>query len=620
MKRTICIVLSLLLLLVGWQQQPAPAPSAVSSEITTASSAPEAAQPAEILTANGRISALSCTDTFCVASVIGPDDHQKLVSVDLATQQVLGEHTLEFMGYDVFAFPGGIAVQDWNSMDLTVFSEKLETLWTRSSKELPRGEIQPDGCYYGIDENFDIVQLSLATQEEKRQHLPDGLEPTAIATAQDNQCLVEYYDADGRMIHRWLNMDSGEFIGEQPPVADAYYPIRGNYYQTYYGSDGTYLGNPNTDTVYALPQNNLTVLASTKNYALFYELDTGLLFWDLEQGTYWHLPTDYLWTTAICGDKVVYAEQKQPGTLYLWSPSSARPDGDTGKALTQDQLDEANRTLSADIEQKTGMKIFYGEDGTRFNGSADSGYASEPCGDPLLLHLGLAHISRLTQELPAGLFREMLPAGTDQLEVYLTGTISSTRDGQPPVCAFTSTLGERQVLAADLNYADTPNEFRATMVHEFMHMMESRINECAKKDNMPYLPYWMSFAPAKDAYVYSYVGEDGMMFWDSTYTASSDIPMEEVSFLDSYSRTFPEEDRARILENLYLGNDSSFPYKDVLRSGKMAEKAQYLCALIRHCFPSCQIDQKLPWETLVDTVPFSSYEEAVKNYQPTIGE
>ncbi len=43
------------------------------------------------------------------------------------------------MGYDVFAFPGGIAVLDWNSMDLTVFSEKLETLWTRSSKELPRG-------------------------------------------------------------------------------------------------------------------------------------------------------------------------------------------------------------------------------------------------------------------------------------------------------------------------------------------------------------------------------------------------------------------------------------------------------------------------------------------------
>lgn len=115
-----------------------------------------------------------------------------------------------------------------------------------------------------------------------------------------------------------------------------------------------------------------------------------------------------------------------------------------------------------------------------------------------------------------------------------------------PVCAFTSTLGERQVLAADLNYADTPNEFCATIVHEFMHMMELRINECAKEDNMPYLPYWMSFAPAKEAYVYSYVGEDGMMFWDSTYTASSDIPMEEVSSLDSYSRTFPKEDRARI--------------------------------------------------------------------------
>lgn len=617
MKRALCGVLSLFLLLTGCQKQsastttPPTAPPEVSVTTTTAESMP----PAVILDMDGRISALSCSDDFCVATVVGPDDHLKLVAIDLTSQQILGEHPLEFIGYDVSAFDKGIAVLDWNTKNLTVFSPTFDVLWTRNQEQLPLGDIQQDGCYYGIDENFEIVQLSLSTQEEKRQHLPDGLVPTAVVTAQNNHCLVEYSDADGNTIHKWLDMDTGEFSGEQPP-ADAYFPIRGNYHQTHYGADATYLRSPDGKSVYSLPLNNLTNLASTQTHALFYELDTGLLFWDLEHGTYWRLPTQYLWMTGISGDKVIYAEQDHPGTLYLWSPNSAQPDGDNGEAMTEAELADATQALTADIEKKTGIKIFYGEQGSQFNGSADTGYASEGCNDPLLLHLGLAHISRLVEELPAGLFQEMLPAGTNQLELYLTGTITPTREGQPPVSAFTNTLGERQVLVADLNYADTLNEFRATLVHEFMHMMESRINECAVKDNMPYLPYWMSFAPAPDAYVYSYVGEDGMIFWDSTYTAASDIPMEEVSFLDAYSRTFPEEDRARILENLYLGANSPFPYKDVLQSGKMAEKAQYLCALIRHCFPSCQIEQKLPWETLVDVVPFNEYEEAVKVYQP----
>lgn len=616
MKRMICGVLSLFLLFTGCQKSPASTtnPATAPPEVPTTSATTEISPPSVILDMDGRISAISCTDDFCVATIVSQDDYLKLVSIDLAAQKILGEYSPKDFSYDVFAFPDGIAVLNWLNMDLTVFSPAFEELWSRNGEDLPLGEIHADGCYYGIDENFDIVQLSLSTQEEKRQHLPNGLVPNAIVTTQDNHCLVEYSDEDGNSMRKWLDMKTGELVGEQP-LADAYYPMRGNFYQTYYGPDATYLRNSEGEPVYTLPFNNLTNLTSTQTHALFYELDTGLLLWDLEDGAYWRQPTDYLWMSAISGQKVVYAEQDHPGKLYLWTPNPAHPDGDTAKVLTKAELEEANQALTTDIEGKTGIRIFYGEQGSQFNGNADTGYASENCDDALLLHMGLTHIKCLTEELPSGLFQEILPIGTDQLELYLTGTISQTYEEQPPVSAFTTTLGERQVLVADLNYADTSNEFRANIVHQFMHMMESRINECAAKDNMPYLPYWLSFAPAPDAYVYSYRGEDGMIFWDSTYTAASDIPLEEVSFLDAYSRTFPEEDRARILESLYLGANSPFPYKEVLQGGKLAEKAQYLCALIRHCFPSCQIEQQLPWETLVDVVPFSEYEEALKSYQ-----
>ena len=57
-------------------------------------------------------------------------------------------------------------------------------------------------------------------------------------------------------------------------------------------------------------------------------------------------------------------------------------------------------------------------------------------------------------------------------------------------------------------------------------------------------------------------------------------------------------------------------YAQAFHETHIRDKAQYLCAVIRACFPSCAGADRLPWETLVDPVPFSRYQEAVMTFQP----
>ena len=106
-----------------------------------------------------------------------------------------------------------------------------------------------------------------------------------------------------------------------------------------------------------------------------------------------------------------------------------------------------------------------------------------------------------------------------------------------------------------------------------------------------------------------------MEIQDPTFTlAGRGLEGGEVWFLDSYSRSYPLEDRGRILEYLYAGPEGA--YAQAFEEPHIRDKAQYLCAVIRACFPSCAGADRLPWETLVDPVPFSQYQEAVMAFEP----
>ena len=78
-----------------------------------------------------------------------------------------------------------------------------------------------------------------------------------------------------------------------------------------------------------------------------------------------------------------------------------------------------------------------------------------------------------------------------------------------------------------------------------------------------------------------------------------------------YARTFPQEDRARLFEILFVAQDA---LPDAFRSPHIMRKAQYLRHLIRQAFPSLQGVPTLPWERLLppDATDWDAYMDSLR--------
>lgn len=102
---------------------------------------------------------------------------------------------------------------------------------------------------------------------------------------------------------------------------------------------------------------------------------------------------------------------------------------------------------------------------------------------------------------------------------------------------------------------------------------------------------------------------------DPAYTvAGKDLDEGRCGFWTATPEATPWRTGGGFWEYLYAGEEGA--YAQAFHETHIRDKAQYLCAVIRACFPSCAGADRLPWETLVDPVPFSRYQEAVMTFQP----
>ena len=122
-------------------------------------------------------------------------------------------------------------------------------------------------------------------------------------------------------------------------------------------------------------------------------------------------------------------------------------------------------------------------------------------------------------------------------------------------------------------------DIESTLYHELFHVMDSQILTLSSAyDN------WDSLNPQGFSYDYDYVsntGRDG-----SEYL----IPGQE-SFIDTYSMSFPTEDRARIMEHAMLDNNE-FRFE----SPAMQAKLRQLCIGIREAFGLRKSREMFRWE------------------------
>ena len=619
MKKTLIWLLVFTMLLLAGCQKAEPETSetaAITTEMTEqpteAPTEPEAPEePLSILEETDYIlSGLSVGDGFCTVMEQPGGTRNVIVSYDLTEKTVLGKMEVGLDSGEAVAYPGGVAIFDWSTMSLARYTRELKEIDTIDCSDLSYGRPAGDGYFYGVGKDHTILRMKMESAQKEFFPMPEGFSADIITSVRGSTGLVEGNDAAGEYQRKMLNFETGEVTDCDMTEAPDY---SGDAYKIYQGRNETWFRENGGEKLYVIPGENYTAMCSDETRVLLREKDQGLVLCDLENGLARKQPAQDTWSAVLCPQGIVYIQEGEKYSLRLWNCELTEPTELKIEQKTQADLEQENADLAEQIREQTGMELHYGENGAMFNEEEDTSYLGETVTDPLMIHLGLSQIASWASEYPDGMFQEMLDFGRDRIEIYLCGHITANGEGTvSDALAFASGQMSRWAVVVDLTGVENGAVFRSTMVHEFMHVMEDRILRCEQETGLPYGAYWEGFS-GPEMYYYSYSDQDGNSYIDYDYTASSERPPEEIYFIDPYSRTFPIEDRARVLEYLYLGEESSFAKN--LQEGVLGEKARYLCGLIRECFHSCQGAEELPWEKLVEDVSFDSYREVLPNYE-----
>lgn len=279
--------------------------------------------------------------------------------------------------------------------------------------------------------------------------------------------------------------------------------------------------------------------------------------------------------------------------LYLWD-SAARADLLEASIIptTVHAFARENDALARELEIRSGIRVHMRHAGAGFINWV---YTGQPALEELRIREALHAISAFFEQLPPGFVRESLVPPFTELALYLAGPILQTsQEGIMSAGGFSSQEGASRYIVLDVRDIG----FEKILAHEFMHVLEDRLEEAAGKSHWPVLFLWHRLGPqeAEDyGFHFRYTDPEGYTLSDTAYTAQGPDARErpdQVWFIDAYSRTMPLEDRARIFEYLLAPGSLEDPFQHP----RIRRKAQILCALIREAYPSVAALKKAPWE------------------------
>lgn len=544
-------------------------------------------------------------------------DNTAFLLYDLMSGQALLAQSFRGVNFRAgFLANGTICVLDQEAGEVQLLDRTLEPSGSTISYPGSQAAVQADAaCVWSWEQDgTEIIRTGLQDGAQESYAMPDWSWFWLVGFEADGVILEGTDQEDTQQIYR-LRPSTGE-VSLAPELQGGYAPdLHTMAFHTELETVLYPLDTPGTcyclegvgEQRLSVRKDDIAVLSS-------YE-DNTLLVCKLTEGQCWRL--DQQAGIVACdleGETLVYATTDgTQSTLYRWEFGGA-PAVDPGicTCLSQQQLLRQNRTDQSWILQQTGLRVYCGRAGVEFNDPYQSGYTGEILENPILIHLALGMTKAFISQYPAGIFQEMVVEPVRHIDLYFCGRLFP--DAQNSIASaygFTSQMGERRIVVMSLEDLDVLPQ---NLAHEFTHVMEDRIYACAQERGIDYLTYWEALSPP-DAYYYSYFDEAGEEVSDASSTAeSAPEDLKEIWFLDAYSKTYPSEDRARILEYLFAGEDSRYAF--AFQGERLQRKAQYLCAVIRECFPSAGKAQYLPWEQMISVPPFSEFREAVQTYVP----
>lgn len=419
-------------------------------------------------------------------------------------------------------------------------------------------------------------------------------EQTVAGLHADDSVVEVQVQEDGKLRTLLISSDNGLLLHEQTGPMDIL-TQDGTYYVTFpTGSVSALLFGSQADSPRALTPGDITAtttLLETREAAVAVSQDGTLSYYDLPSGRCRSV-------LALTQDRIPTAvEDSSDGKLYLLCPDidydcfclyrwdTQADSGDTtvytGAYYTREDPDLAGlaqcREYAQSLGRKYGVRILVGEDATAVE-PWDYNFESEYLVPVLRYELELldTRLSQFPQQMlsdTAAHFSSL----TIALVRQLTGSAESGSLDVATGVQFQED-GDVYVVYAAGKYAEH------ALYHELFHVMETHIwGKSIAFDQ------WDSLNPEGFLYDYDYrtnAQRDG-----SAYLRGKDR-----AFIDTYSMSYPNEDRARVMEYAMLpGNAHLF------QSKTMQAKLLALCQGIREAYGLTRSPETYIWEQYLDT-------------------
>ena len=213
------------------------------------------------------------------------------------------------------------------------------------------------------------------------------------------------------------------------------------------------------------------------------------------------------------------------------------------------------------------------------------GYTAAPILDGEMIRTGLALLEDTLSRYPEGFFSQLCYDNYRKIEINLMGSLTpkdlpEDANGFTSFVAFVEHHDSKSVMVLDLTYGLS---LKQHIYHEFSHMIDGRLQFEAnlREDALYSEEAWAAMNPEGFDYQWDYHTVDDSIWWDGY----------DAWFIDAYSRTFPKEDRARILEYAMFGYHDPFTEGSPLR-----DKLAYYAACIRDSFDTTGWPEVTLWE------------------------
>ena len=327
--------------------------------------------------------------------------------------------------------------------------------------------------------------------------------------------------------------------------------------------------------------------------------DATLSLYDFYDKTRVDMPLDFLIDRDmyICGAAIAEngtvimaaATYGVAPTFYAFDLAAFKKTAFTYQYADYNDLGEATEKAADNIAEKTGIDLYYGPDGNDFNNEYYTAHAEK--GDETVFD-SVRALSNVLDLYPDGFLKELKAPGINKVSMYLCTSLFNTSSKiLGNVSAITYREDDEIVIVYNTDRFAT--DILNMVPHEIMHAAEERIKYTEETTGIPYLANWLDFVPNSKGFYNAYLDKNGKEISDTKYTLAGESDLSRVWFIDAYSRTLPCEDRARIMEHLFMAD---FLLDYCFEAPHLNMKARYLCEILRDCFPSLENAEGVRWE------------------------